>query len=149
MADPLFDMRKNEQGEDERIDVDGVLRRLIDNMPRVGSVDAQLLLRDSYETTYGIYDHNQPAAAHPFALILQHWNENTVTLGPMHERMRQYIDGQILKYFGLPFDQFMELPTYVIEMMLTETMARVKKEQPFVDAAEALFKQGDVKSNRG
>ena len=127
----------------KHVDVEDHLRTLIDKLPRlVSSVDAQLVLRDQYEVTFGIYNHEQPSAEHPFALILQHWNEDTVTLGPLRGRMKQYIDAQIQKWFGLSFDQFIEQPTYVIELMVAEATERIQAEKPLMDAAAALLEKG-------
>lgn len=126
-----------------QVDVEEHLRMLIDKLPRlISSVDAQLVLRDQYEVTFGIYNHEQPNAEHPFALILQHWSEDTVTLGPLHGRMKQYIDAEIQKWFGLSFDKFIDQPTYVIEMQVAEATERIKKAQPFIDAAAAIMEKG-------
>lgn len=106
--------------------------------PKLCSTDAQLLLRDRYESLHGIYNHatNNP---HPFALVLKNWNEDNVTGGPLHERINQYVDHQILRHFGLSLDEFLNRPTYMCELLLKIASERNRKETPVVNQAlEAL-----------
>lgn len=108
------------------------------------STDAQMVLRDQYETTYGIYDHTAPENDHPFALIMMNDSEDTITQGALHDRMTQYLDCDINKYFGLSFQEFIDQPTYVIVMQLEMAQERIRKEAP---VAEALKRQLNDISN--
>ena len=99
------------------------------------STDAQMVLRDRYETSFQIYNHSLESSDHPFALIMMNWNEDSISQGSLHERMNQYIDYDIQKYFGLSFIEFIEQPTYVILMQLEIAVGRLKKEAPLHDAA--------------
>ncbi len=108
------------------------------------STDAQMVLRDQYETTYGIYDHTAAENDHPFALIMMNDSEDTVTQGALHDRMAQYLDCDINKYFGLSFQEFIDQPTYVIVMQLEMAQERIRKEAP---VAEALKRQLNDISN--
>jgi len=118
------------------VDINSSIEELIEKAPRLKSTDAQMVLRDQYESTYGIYNHAAEGADHPFALILQHWCEDSVTHGSLHERMNQYIDLDIQKYFGLTFTDFIEQPTYVIQMQLEIAQERIRKEAPLANAAQ-------------
>lgn len=103
------------------------------------STDAQIVLRDRYETTFNIYNHAARGADHPFALILMNWNEDTITNGELHEKMNRYIDADIQKYFGIDFNTWIDQPTYVIELQLEVARTRIEKEGPGQRAAlEAL-----------
>lgn len=98
-----------------------------------------MVLRDRYETLFQIYNHSLEASDHPFALIMMNWNEDVVSHGTLYERMRQYIDMEIQKYFGLSFNEFIDQPTYVVMLQLEVAEARLRKEAPLHDAArEAL-----------
>jgi hypothetical protein len=98
-----------------------------------------MVLRDRYETSFNIYNHNEKAGDHPFALIMMNWNEDTVTAGSLHERMNQYIDRDIQKYFGLSFNEFIDQPTYVIAMQLEVAEDRIRKEAPLNEAAHRVL----------
>lgn len=121
-------------GFGENVDVNAVLEELIEKAPRLKSTDAQMVLRDQYETTYGIYNHAVPENDHPFALIMMNDSEDTVTHGALHDRMTQYLDCDIHKYFGLSFLEFIEQPTYVIVMQLELAQERIRKEAPITNA---------------
>lgn len=103
------------------------------NAKGLKSTDAQLLLRDSYETLYGIYNHAGAEGLDPLALVMMNPSENTVLRGPLRVRMKEYIDKGIQKYFGMSFDKFIDQPTYVIELMLIEANERIEKEAPAVN----------------
>lgn len=122
---------------------------LITNSPRLVSTDAQMVLRDRYETSFQIYNHSDKAGEHPFALIMMNWNEDVITNGTLHERMNQYIDRDIQKYFGLSFHEFIDQPTYVITMQLEIAEDRIRKEAPLNDAArQALQNLSDSKNKK-
>lgn len=118
------------------------LQELIDRSPQMLSTDAQLVLRDRYETTYGIFNHNAPAADHPFALVLMHWNEDAITHGPLHERMNQYIDADIAKFFHLNFQEWIDQPTYVCNLQLDLARERLRKEAPQMEEALRALREG-------
>ena len=115
------------------------IQTLIEKAPRLVSTDAQLVLREQYETAFGIYNHDHPQGQHPLALVMMNWCEDTVTGGGLHERMEQYMNLGILKYFGIPFDQWIEQPTYVIELQLDSAKRRIEKEAPALQAAVAAL----------
>jgi hypothetical protein len=118
------------------VDVTASIQELLEKFKnRLSSIDAQLVLRDQYEVKYGIYDHTREDAAHPLQLVFQHWSEDTVTNGELHERIKRYIDLDIFKYTGIPFDRFMELPTYEGRLIIDAISQKIKKEAPKVQAA--------------
>jgi hypothetical protein len=123
----------------DKVDIEESIGDLITSSPRLVSTDAQMVLRDRYETSFKIYDHNEKAGDHPFALIMMNWNEDTVTAGSLHERMVQYIDRDIQKYFGISFNEFIEQPTYVIAMQLDIAEDRIRKEAPLNEAAHRVL----------
>ena len=125
VCDPRF-------GED--VGIDAELERLMGIAPKLCSTDAQLLMRDRYETMHGIYNH-EVGNPHPFALVLKHWNEDNVLGGPLHERINQYVDHQILRHFGLSLDEFLDKPTYMCDLLLQMASDRNRKEKPVIDEA--------------
>lgn len=108
-----------------------------------------MVLRDRYETSFQIYNHNEKAGEHPFALIMMNWNEDVLSSGPLHERMNQFIDRDIQKYFGLSFSEFIDQPSYVINMQLEVAEEKIRKEAPLADAArQALQNLTDSKNKK-
>lgn len=123
------------------MNVDQSLRPLVEKSPKLCSTDAQIVLRDLYEMDYGIYNHAAPGAEHPFQLVMKQWSEDTVTRGLLHERMVQYTDAELGKHFNISFTEMMELPSYVIGMMIEVAENRTRREQPAInEALDALSK---------
>jgi len=116
------------------VDFDSVLSDLIDQSPRLKSTDAQIVLRDRYETYFGVYNHSaQPA--HPFGLISMNWTEDNVTGGPLSERMHQFVDYRIGEYFKVSFDEFIDRPTWQCDLMIKTASEFMRREKPIIDKA--------------
>lgn len=91
------------------------INELIEKAPPVVSTDAQLMLLDAYETTFGIENHEHPQKARPLLLVAQQWSEDTGKGSHLFERQQQYYDCGILKFFGIPYDRWLEQPTEIVE----------------------------------
>lgn len=111
---------------------------MIESSPKLKSTDAQIVIRDRYETHFNIYNH-AAGANDPFGLIRKNWNEDTVSNGPLSERMQQYIDLRIHDYFKVSFDEFIDRPTWQCELMLAKAEENINKEKPQVDKAIAAL----------
>lgn len=93
---------------------------------RFASTDVQILLRERYEQAYGIYDHLAVKAAATadasrddhFALVRHHWSEDSVVASRLRERMEAFITMRVGHNFHISFMEFIELPTYVCDLML-------------------------------
>ena len=117
------------------------LDKLVKSPKRLCSTEAQMVLRDHYENDYGIYAHAKQLADHPFALVLQHWCEDTITNGPLYDRTKKFIDLEVTKYTGLSLNAFLELPTYHCEMILRICADKIKSLAPLIDEAARAFQQ--------
>lgn len=91
------------------------------------SSDVKLLLQEKYETVFKIYDHDRDDA-HPLALVTLHKAENTSLGSPYKKRMREYAMNGVLKYFGLSFTEFLDLPRDILEDILEASREEQRKE---------------------
>lgn len=110
-------------GFGEHVGGHNYINELIEKAPPVVSTDAQLMLLDAYETTFGIENHEQPQKSRPLLLVAKQWAEDTGKGSHLFERQQQFYDCGILKFFGIPFDRWLEQPTEIVE----EQMRRGKK----------------------
>jgi hypothetical protein len=83
---------------------------------RFNSTDLQILLRERYERSHGIYDH-QNANDH-FALVRHHWCEDTIIASRLRERMEAFVEKRVGHYFNISFTEFLEQPPYVCDLQL-------------------------------
>lgn len=77
----------------------------------------QILFRERYEQAHGIYDHKNAANDH-FALVRQHWCEDAIGASRLRERMEAFLDNRVGQLFHMSFNEFINQPTYVCDLML-------------------------------
>lgn len=86
--------------------------------PRLCSTDAQLLLLERYETKYGICNHNVNSNNRPLLLQAIHPTEDITTNGLLEERIEQFAELRIGKYFNISFTEFINQPREVVVKMI-------------------------------
>ena len=94
------------------------LRATVKLAPKLKAVAAQILLLDRYETIYGIYNHDHEDPARPWALVAMHEAEDVVSGSQLHERMEQFVEKEVHKWFGISWLEFIEQPTDACIKML-------------------------------
>ena len=103
----------------------------------VTNIEAQTLLRATYQTTMGIFDHTQEDVS-PIALFLVHPNEDTARTGRRYRRMIQYEESKVLANFGVSWVEFEKLTLPHAEMPMTASRERslfnVKNQQLGLEA---------------
>lgn len=111
------------------------IQNLIDNSPKVRFTDAQLLLQDIYETSYGIFDHSQAAVdnSRPLALVAMHWEEDASTGSQLYERIELFKERQIYQIFGLSLTEFLDLPRDICTKILESCGKKQNEEGKVVD----------------
>lgn len=95
-------------------------------LPAVSVVLGQQYLLERYETEYGIYDHD--STRDRLAILLYHEAEDPLAFSHYTMREAEYIDGEVLKYFGLNFLEFLSLPRAHLERLL-KTCERLQKQE--------------------
>jgi hypothetical protein len=88
--------------------------------PIKNSSDLQLALRDVYETTYGIHNHMHETEEHALSLVAVREAEDSASGGLLYERIRQYHEREIGKYFKLNVVEFLDLPTDLVTYFLEQ-----------------------------
>lgn len=86
---------------------------------RFVSTDVQILFRERYEQAHGIYDHKAATNDH-FALVRHHWCEDVIGASRLRERMESFLEAKVgaPTNFNMSFQEFLEQPTYVCDLML-------------------------------
>ncbi len=93
---------------------------MLSKMPKLGSVSGQMLLREAYDITYGIHDHNDPVGGeqHPLGLVEFHYAEDCSADSLLYERIEQYKKERIWDHFHLSLDEFLKKPTDTVIRLL-------------------------------
>jgi hypothetical protein len=101
------------------LEADIVVRSVLERAARpLMSSDSQIVLREKYETIFGIYDHDHPDPKRPLALVAMQPHENNAMGSLLYERIEQFAERKVIKYFGLSLAEFMELPSDVSSEIL-------------------------------
>ncbi|WP_144106620.1 hypothetical protein [Paraburkholderia sp. BCC1886] len=99
-------------------------------MERAGAIknssDIQLVMRDCYETTYGIWDHQRDGDLDALSLVAMRETEDSASGGLLYERFRQYIDLSIGKYTHLNLLDFLQMPTDWVTSVMDLCAGRIK-----------------------
>jgi hypothetical protein len=82
-------------------------------------VDAQIVLRELYETHFGIYNHADPVLNkdRPFSSVAYHPCESINDFTLMEDRMRNYINFGIYETFHMTFQEYLSFPFDWIETL--------------------------------
>lgn len=110
---------------------------------RFVSTDVQILLRERYEQAYGIYNHKGAANDH-FALVRHHWCEDTIVASRLRERMEAFLDFRIGQSFNMSFNDFINQPSYVCDLMIEIMEKRAPAQTQEVEALLNEFKKSKV-----
>lgn len=103
---------------------------------RLVSTSAQIILRERYEDTFGVYNHSGQEGTHPLALVMHNWSEDNITGGRLRERMEAFADNSVAKHFNISFHDFIQQPTYVCDMMLDVSEVMNQRDVNSPEAAE-------------
>jgi hypothetical protein len=85
----------------------------------MNSIDGQLVMKDLYETEYGIYDHLSGSKNRPLASVAMHDMEDINDGSLLEEAANKYISKGIYDAFHLTLLEFLELPIDVIELLFS------------------------------
>lgn len=76
----------------------------------MSSIDAQLVLSEVYQTTYGLYDHRANGnPSSPLKGACLHPKEDYITLGARHNFIRRFAICNVAKVSGMSYSEFIEL----------------------------------------
>lgn len=118
------------------------MKELLKHAPQLTSVETQIVMADAYEGTYGIHDHSQKT---DLAIVRKHPAEDIEVFDPTTERLILYHNAGVLKYSGIKFDDFLNLPRHRGEtiMLACQELMRLELEDK-KRAAEALEKEKEA-----
>ena len=127
----------------ELLDEPSVIERMLSRTNRgfSDSYTTQLVLREEYQTVYGLYDHDNDESR-PLAAVAMLSKESVCTGDPLEEMIRRYRLHRINEKFGLSLTQFLELPRERVQFLFELCAQEATKPDPALDAlAKELSKQ--------
>lgn len=110
------------------IDPNDILKFMIGVKKKLSVIEAKIILANQYDDLYGIYDHGVDDDENPIPLVGFHWCENTTEGNPMYEEIHNFIKFNILKYTGLSYKEYLDLPA-PIAAHVRDTCEKYGKEE--------------------
>lgn len=121
--------------------MDEFIVKIIENIPKLDNViDAQIVLKDLYDTEYGIYNHLNRSRKRPLASVAMHEAEDINTGSLLEEVLRIYTQKNIKDIFNLSLLEYLDLPRDIIQMLNTIADETMAKRHSTVDDIEKSIK---------
>ena len=116
------------------------LDALLSTLPKLGAVDAQIVLRDQYESQFGIYDHRHNKSR-PLASVGMMPYEDSVRCAGVFAAYEDYAMKNYREIWGLSVEEFMHQPVYIVRMMREITDRVIKRRAAAASGFPGLPKQ--------
>ena len=126
----------------ESVDVVEPIKRLLETSPKLCATDAKLVLLELYENTYGIYNHAVFDPDRPMANVAMHPAEDVSAGSLLDERIEQFADRQVSKFFGMSLTEFLQYPTELCMRILEICGRKQKYENTVAGNALAALEAG-------
>lgn len=104
------------------------LTRLLENVDRVDSITAQMLVVSAYETDFGIFNHPAHARTTPYALARMSFKEDYLTDGVREEYAKNFRRARVRHHYGYNFTEFLELEMWFADFIIDDCNAAEKEE---------------------
>lgn len=101
----------------DKINTKTEIDNIISTFNKVDNITGKILLREAYDITYGIYNHDANEA-HPWGLTLHTPKEDYWDYGPFKRMVYFYRTKDVFKRFGLNITEFLELPRVFCDHLL-------------------------------
>lgn len=114
---------------------------LMEAKANVDGFTSSLLLREAYETDFGICDHRLEHNQGPMALIKLNPKEDARSYSRMYETLRRYVKYDIRELFGYTPDQFLELPREYVEFFFRLAVEKMESKTNNIDSIAAQLEK--------
>ena len=112
---------------------------------KVDSISATLLLREAYEISYEINDHDRPDA-HPWSLVEQTQKEDYSSYSPLYHLFYRYRIRDIQKRWGLSITELLELPREFVDLIFEISKQEdIKDQKTYSEVKEEIDKSTEGK----
>lgn len=114
-----------------------MLNELLGKLPKLSSIDTQIVLYDQYETRYGIYNHQQPNKMRPLASVALQPSENFTERSILYDALEEYALENYRDVWGLSVAEFLDLPQYLVKMLRSVMPTALERKRKALEDAEA------------
>jgi hypothetical protein len=113
----------------------GPLEDLLSRVHKLGSYDAQLVMRETYEEAYEIFNHDAAGDSRPLGVVAMHPKENVSQFSPLFRMVTKFVQYNIPKYFHCSLPEFLNMPRDMVEECFKVANAQAALETPLIQEA--------------
>lgn len=114
----------------------------MNSVKSVPSCERKVILRQLYETRFGIYNHlSKEAEQNPLSCVALHDTEENSTGSLLYSRIEQYIKSDVHKYTGLNLNEFLAQPREIVQWLFKLCEEQVKKDSAGLAAVQQQLQQ--------
>lgn len=99
-----------------------------------------MVMRDLYESNYGIFEHRRVNRNRPLASVAFHLAEDINEHSPLQEAMKSFIDNDIGNLTKMSLLEYLELPVDIISMINDICAAKLKSNSQTLSEVEKQMK---------
>ena len=112
------------------------INTILTNIKKLKPIDGQIVLRQLYETHFGIFNHVEEEENRPMAAVALYDMEINGQGSPLYRRISQYVRSGIIKYTGLNLTEFLSLPREIVQLLYDECEQQSKTEVMAMDSLQ-------------
>lgn len=122
---------------------------MLNRAPKVKAVFAKDVVRQLYQTAYGIFDHiaqykkeqANPKLKRPFAGVALHPAERPEYFRRYADLLDIFIEKKIGDKLGISFDEFLHRPSWEVKLILDRVQAAVERENKIQAGLQSQFQK--------
>lgn len=104
------------------------IKTILTAVPKQGSIDTQITLRQLYEVEFGVFDHPAHEVARPLSVVGLYDTEENGQSSLLYARIEQFIKSNVNKYTGLDLHEFLKLPREIVQWVFKICEEKMKAE---------------------
>lgn len=117
------------------IDKEAFFIETLKSLPKLSSSDAKLVLKDLYETKYGIFNHRRSDKS-PFSSVLFHESESRFHEGLLRSLIADYLQTKVKDFTGLTLLEYLSLPSHLTKVIMKAVDVEKQREAKMLDDAK-------------
>ncbi len=90
------------------------IEEIITNIKKLDPIDTTLILRQFYETKFGVFDHINKGTGKPLSSVALYDAEENGRTSILYSRIERYMRSNVFKYTGLNLVDFMNLTPEIV-----------------------------------
>lgn len=121
------------------------LSQILTDISKLKGIDAQIVLRQFYETKFGIFDHILNGNQRPLSTVALYDAEENGPSSLLYSRIESYMRSEVYKHTGLNLVEFLNLPREIVQLIFRITENKTHTEGQALSEVQQQLKAMSAK----